>query len=42
MVYLKQFQDLLKSVNPERTYDFMDRHYQEEFTLDTFRQVLNA
>lgn len=40
MVTLKQFQDLLKSANPERTYDFMDRNYTESHDIETFRQLL--
>jgi hypothetical protein len=31
MATLKQFQDLLQSANPERTYNFMDRNWQETF-----------
>jgi hypothetical protein len=37
MILLKEFQDLLKANNPERTYDFMDRNYQENFDAYTFR-----
>lgn len=40
MITLKQFQDLMKSANPERTYDFMDRNFVETFDLPTFRQIL--
>ena len=40
MLALYSFQDLLKSANPERNYNFMDRSYQESFDAYTFRQVL--
>ena len=40
MLALKGFQDLLKSANPERNYNFMDRKYQESYDAQTFRQVL--
>lgn len=40
MLALNSFQELLKSANPERTYNFMDRNYQESFDASTFRQVL--
>ena len=40
MLALYSFQDLLKSANPERNYNFMDRNYQESFDASTFRQVL--
>ena len=29
LLALNSFQELLKSANPERTYNFMDRNYQE-------------
>jgi len=37
MVTLKQFQDLLTSANPERTYDFMRRNYMESHDIQSFR-----
>lgn len=30
----------MKSANPERTYNFMNRNYQESYDASTFRQVL--
>jgi hypothetical protein len=40
MVTLKQFQDLLQTANPERSYNFMDRNFQEKLDIATFRQCL--
>ena len=37
---LKYFEKLLQSENPERTYDFLDRNYSEQFNAITFRQML--
>ncbi len=41
MIILKQMQDLMHSNNPERTYNFMDRNFQESHDLQTFQQLLN-
>lgn len=37
LIILKYFEDLLKSHNPERNYDFLDRNYSERYDAQTFR-----
>jgi hypothetical protein len=37
LIALKGFEDLLKSENPERSYDFLDRNFTERFDSQTFR-----
>lgn len=31
----------MKSANPERTYDFMNRNFTETMDIQSFRQILN-
>lgn len=40
LTLLKYFEKLLQSENPERTYDFLDRNYMEQFDAKSFRQQL--
>jgi len=40
LVVLKAFEDLLKSENPERDYEFQRRNFTEEMDPNTFRQAL--
>jgi hypothetical protein len=40
LITLKYFEDLVRSENPERTYNFLDRNFIEHFDPATFRQVM--
>ena len=40
LIVLKAFEELLKSENPERDYEFKQRNFTEEMDPNTFRQVL--
>lgn len=40
LIYLRHFEELLQSENPERTYEFTYRNCTEEMDAETFRQVL--
>ena len=40
LITLKYFEDLVRSENKERTYDFLDRNYIEHMEPNTFRQVM--